>query len=227
MNIRRSLLGAAAVLTALLLMVSVSLIYSRFASRQIYRESVSHLEEIYSQLNSTFRATITKNWRLLRGWSPYVAMAAETDPEALQAFLQQEQKDWHFSGFYFLAPDGSYCTETGETGVLELGRELERLMEAGENLAAEGTLPSGEAASLFAIPAEPGQYRGFAYTAIGIGFDAGGMAKSLQIQAYAGRSRCVVTDGEGRVLFSSQEAGEKPVNFLEEFRRWNTLSAEE
>ena len=67
---RKKLLWALAAMAALAAVILISTAYSRFASRQIYQESVSHLEEIYTQINGTFRSTVTKNWRLLRGWRP-------------------------------------------------------------------------------------------------------------------------------------------------------------
>ena len=73
---------------ALAAVVVLSLFYARFASRQIYRESVSRLEEVYGQVNAALRSTISKNWRLLRSWQPYIA--AETDPAALADFLLEE-----------------------------------------------------------------------------------------------------------------------------------------
>ena len=45
----------------LVVVVLTSLIYFRYALQQIRQESVSHLEEIYTQINSAFRSTITKN----------------------------------------------------------------------------------------------------------------------------------------------------------------------
>ena len=76
---------------ALAAVVVLSLFYARFASRQIYRESVSRLEEVYGQVNAALRSTISKNWRLLRSWQPYIA--AETDSAALADFLLEEGEE--------------------------------------------------------------------------------------------------------------------------------------
>ena len=72
----KKLLGVAAALAAALAVLLTSFCYSRFASRQIYQESVSHLEEIYTQINGAFRSTITKKWRLLKIWEPYITTTA-------------------------------------------------------------------------------------------------------------------------------------------------------
>ena len=111
---------------ALIIIAAICLLYSRFASRQIYQESADHLEEIYTQINLTFRSTISKNWRLLRGWQPYLEKAQS---QQLQEFLQAEKADWHFDTFYLLAEDGSYITEEGERGSLNLGDSLPILVE--------------------------------------------------------------------------------------------------
>ncbi|RKJ77100.1 hypothetical protein D7X33_12945, partial [Butyricicoccus sp. 1XD8-22] len=64
----KKLLCAAAVLCTLLLLFAASSCYASFATEQIYRESASHLNEIYTQINNAFRSTISKNYRLLHGW---------------------------------------------------------------------------------------------------------------------------------------------------------------
>ena len=122
---RKKLLGAAAIGTVLLAVVLISLSYSRFSSQQIYQESVGHLEEIYTQINSAFRSAITGSWRLLRSWRNYISYASEEQPEELAAFIQEEKSAWHFTSFYFLARDGSYITDLGGVGKLELEKNLD------------------------------------------------------------------------------------------------------
>ena len=87
---RKNLQGAVIISAALFLVILISFGYYRFTSRQIFQESESHLEEIYAQINSTFRSTISKNWRLLRSWKRYIS---DADPEELTAFIQEEKED--------------------------------------------------------------------------------------------------------------------------------------
>lgn len=196
---------------ALIIIAAICLLYSRFASRQIYQESAAHLEEIYTQINLTFRSTISKNWRLLRGWQPYLEAA---QPQQLQTFLQEEKADWHFDTFYLLAEDGSYITEEGARGSLNLGEALPALVEQRQNIVRDNVLPSLERIIIFAVPVQPGQYQGFDYVAAAISFKAHEMASAFNIEAFAGFSECYVTYPDGRILFSSRSEAEQPANLL-------------
>ena len=196
---------------ALIIIAAICLLYSRFASRQIYQESADHLEEIYTQINLTFRSTISKNWRLLRGWQPYLENAQS---QQLQEFLQAEKADWHFDTFYLLAEDGSYITEEGERGSLNLGDSLPILVEQKQNIVRDNVLPSLERIIIFAVPVQPGQYQGFNYVAAAISFKAHDMSSAFNIDAFAGLSECYVTYPDGRILFSSRSEAEQPSNLL-------------
>ena len=204
---------------ALAAVVVLSLFYARFASRQIYRESVSRLEEVYGQVNAALRSTISKNWRLLRSWQPYIA--AETDPAALADFLLEEGEAWHFTAFYFLAPDGSYVTGQGETGRMALaGLDL-------SDTASEVQSPDGRRLALFTVPAEPGTYRGFAYAAVGFAFPAEDMSGGLRVETFSDQSRCSVVLPGGQVLFSSHSGPDAPSNLLDDLRRRGSFSGME
>ncbi|MCM1044990.1 MAG: response regulator [Candidatus Gastranaerophilales bacterium] len=215
---RKKLREVAILCMALVIAVIISLAYSRFASQQILLESVSHLDEIYTQINATFRSTITKNWRLLGSWRNYIADTAETDPDVLQAFIEEEKEEWRFTTFYFLSEDGNYMTGQGNTGYLDLGSSLERLVEERENIVVDGTLPSDKQIIIFAVPTQPGSYRGFAYSAIGISFNSEDMTSALSINAFSGESDCFITYADGRVLFSSQSEENQPYNLLAHLR---------
>ncbi|WP_161844999.1 hybrid sensor histidine kinase/response regulator [Pseudoflavonifractor sp. 524-17] len=219
--------GAAAIVAVLAVVILISIGYSGFASRQIYQESVSHLEEIYTQMNNTLRTTLTKNWRILRSWSRYVSSTAEANPEEFFAFLQTAKEDWHFASFYFLDEEGAYVTDLGETGRLELGDNLERLTRSGENIVVDGEGSGGEWVTIFAVPVQPGRYRDFDYGAIGMSFRTDDMTKALSIQAFSGKSDCFITYPDGRVLFSSQSREKQPEHFLDYLDRSGTFSQED
>lgn len=208
----------AVVVLALGVVLSVSAVYSWYASRMVYQESVSHLEEIYAQINTTFRAMISKNCRLLHSWRRYISGSADTAREEFSDFLAEEKKAWRFTTFFFLDEEGNYTTTVGETGHLELGESLDLLVNRREDVVVDNTLPSGEQITVFAVPIEPGQYRGFDYTAIGISFYASDLTVTLSISAFSGESDCYIARSDGRVLFASQDDTERPYNYLEYLR---------
>lgn len=221
---RKKLLGAAAVAAALIVVVLISRSYAHFAARQVYQESVSHLEEIYTQISGTFRSAITKNWRLLQGWRRYISSTADEDQAEFISFIREEREDWHFASFYFLSEYGTYITDQGITGQLNLGESLERLAGNGENIVADEILPSGEQLIVFAVPIEPGVYQGFSYMAVGIGFYAEDMSKALDVHAFSGESECFIFYPDGQVLFSSLEGAGRPDNFLTYLRENGVFS---
>ncbi|MCI8415219.1 MAG: response regulator [Ruminiclostridium sp.] len=211
----------------LVVVVLTSLIYFRYALQQIRQESVSHLEEIYTQINSAFRSTITKNWRLLNSWEPYISSTAETNPDRFDAFIQNAREDWHFTQFYFLSETGHYLTHQGNTGRMDLGDDMGKLIRERENIVADDTLSTREQITVFAIPIQPGQYRGFDYTAIGISFNSDDMTAALSIHAFDGKSNCFIAYPNGNVLFSSQGSQRQPHNFLTYLRNNSDLSQSE
>ena len=224
--IRKKLLGGCAVLSAIAMVVLISAAYYRFASNQIYQESVSHLNEIYTQIAGTFRTTMSKNWRLLHSWRGYIADAGER-PEEFLAFIQEEKEEWHFTTFYFLARDGRYVTALGEAGRMDLGEDLVRLTDGQEDIVADGILSGGQKVTVFAVPTRKGAYGGLDYEAVGISFNASDMTGALSINAFGGQSDCYVTYPDGQVVFSSRLGGRQPDNFLSYLRDSGGFEPEE
>lgn len=220
---RKRLWESVTILAALAVVLVISISYSRFASQQIFLESVNHLNEIYTQINSTFRSTISKNWRLLHSWESYITQTAQSDPEEMVDFIQKEKADWHFTAFYFLSEDGAYITGQGDTGYLNLGDNLGRLVEDQENIVVDSVLPSARQITIFAVPIQPGQYQGFDYVAVGICFNTEDMTQALSINAFNGQSDCFITYSDGRILFSSQTKEQQPYNLLAYLREHGTF----
>ena len=139
----------------LVVVVLTSLFYFRYALQQIRQESVIHLEEIYTQINSAFRSTITKNWRLLNSWEPYITSTARAQPDRFDAFIQNAREDWHFTQFYFLSETGHYLTHQGNTGRLDLGDDMGKLIGCGRNSWRADTRLTGERIPFLAFPFNP------------------------------------------------------------------------
>ncbi len=208
--------GPFAIVLTFVAIVLISFAYSRFATQQILQESVNHLEEIYTQINENFCSTVNKNWRLLRSWKSYIANVAERDPDGFTSFIEEEREDWHFSTFYFLAENGDYVTSRGWRGTLDLGEENRKLlMEEKQDIAVDCASPSAPRVTVFAIPSNPGRYRGFDYTAIAFSFYSADMTRALSINAFAGQSDCFVVYPDGRVLFSSRNDETVPTNLID------------
>ncbi len=209
-------MGPLAIVLTFMAIILISFAYSRFATQQILQESIEHLEEIYNQINDNFRSTVSKNWRLLRSWKSYIANSAEENPDGFTAFIEEEREDWHFSTFYFLAENGDYITSRGWRGNLDLGEEnIRLLMEEQRDIVVDCTAPNAPRITVFAVPAKPGRYRDFHYSAIAFSFYSADMTRALSINAFAGQSDCFVIYPSGHVLFSSRIDETVPVNLME------------
>ena len=202
------------IVVCLAVVVFICQIYSRFLAQRIYQESSHHLKETFTQVNTTFSALVSKNWRILRGWEEYIQEIAAVDTEAFQTYIRKEKQDWSFTDFYFLSGDGNYMTADGRSGYLNLGRELETLVEGRENVVLDGSLPDADKIIIFAVPVTEGSYQGFSYTAIAISFNIQDLADALDIQSFSGQGKCYVSYGDGRIIFSSQVEEEQPYNLL-------------
>ena len=67
-KIRDGILIALIVIAVIL----TSVLYSVFASRHIYNESVGHLSEIYTQVKAGLSQKIELNRKLLKSWGEYI-----------------------------------------------------------------------------------------------------------------------------------------------------------
>ena len=82
-------------------------IYSAgFIENRIVEESVSHLEEIYSQINASFSVLVFNNWNMLDDWKYHIGHAVDESEEKLHEFLQNGKENWNFTDFYFWTQKG-------------------------------------------------------------------------------------------------------------------------
>lgn len=180
--------------------------YMKLVQHVVYEECSGHLEEIYSQVNASFKDLVSKNWNLLDGWDYHIDHTASSDDD-LVAFLQEEQGKWGFTDFYFLDKDGNYLTFTGEKGFLNLNAQIDRIMIDGNNAVVDALLPDGSSLVVFAVPARGGSYREFPYDAVAVSYNTADMARAIDVNAFDGQSDCYVTYPDGRILLSAKEEG--------------------
>lgn len=204
-----------AVALSIALMFS-GLLYFRFIERKIFEESTSHLTEIYAQVNSSFNALVSQNWGLLDDWGYFIdhLTSAHGDySEELQSFLLEVQETWGFTDFYFLDSSGNYITAEGNRGYLDLGPQIEDLMVNRSHVIVDGTLPAGEALTVFASPVKPGFYHDFEYSAVAISYNSVDMSNALDVASFEDESECYVVYSDGRVLISARDYSDQPYNY--------------
>ena len=113
-----------AVFTAVLLgIVLLVFRYSRFVSKTIYEESVSHLTEVFHQSDNMLRELTDKNLTYLHMWGENLQNTSSEDE--IRNYIKKAQEDAGFLDFFFLSADGDYKMATGETGYLGLQENIE------------------------------------------------------------------------------------------------------
>lgn len=206
----------------IVLLAAVVVGYMKLVQHVVYEECSGHLEEIYSQVNASFKDLVSKNWNLLDGWGYHIDRTASSDDD-LVAFLQEEQGKWGFTDFYFLDKDGNYLTFMGEKGFLNLDAQIDRVMIDGNNAVVDALLPDGSSLVVFAVPARGGSYREFPYDAVAVSYNTADMVRAIDVNAFDGQSDCYVTYPDGRILLSAKEEGPS-YNFVDMLAERSSLA---
>lgn len=197
------------------LILILFLMYNHFVSVRIYEESTSHLQEIYTQVNRTFSSLVSRNWNLLSDWSSYIGYVTSNENEDdLPQYLQAGQEKWNYTDFYFLSSDGNYMTLEGDEGYLDFGQQLSSLMVDREDVVIDGTLPGGEALTIFAVPVTENTYHDFVYSAIAISYNNDDLEEVLNVSAFSGEADCFIVYPDGRILFSATPQEEEIYNYF-------------
>ncbi len=198
--------------------------YSQYVSRRIYEDSTEHLVEVYGQVTHNFVSYLERNWGNLDDWDHQLRMVS--DEKGIRAFLDGRQEYWGFSQFYFLAEDGTYITPAGERGQLTSEDCYASLFTDREQIMANETLPTGQAVTIFAIPVAAGTWKGFAYSAVALSYTNADIIRSLNVDAFSGKSTCFVIDANGHVILSTQQGGSIFGNYLSYLKAGSDLDAE-
>lgn len=214
-----------AVLAAVILclgLVVLGIRYCRFVAKTIYSESTAHLREIYHQANQSLYCAVGRNWSAMHMWIPYLS-GADSD-QRIEAFAAKAKKETGATDFYFISREGSYLTVDGDSGYLDMKEELPALVLDRRDIVVNAVVPGEPQIMVFAVPAEPGTYRGFAYEAIAISFNNTDLVKTLEISAFDGQSHSYVVRPDGRVVVDgSVDQTRKTYNVLAMLREESDL----
>lgn len=219
---------AAVLISAVLTLVlaAVGIRYYHFVSQTIYRESISHLTEIYHQANRSLFSLVGKNWHYMHMWPPYLRNME--DDGLIEEYIALAKEEVGFTDFYFVSREGSYLTINDETGYLDLKKNLPELILNDKDVVATSVVPGKSQIIVFAVPTEPGTYKGFDYEAIAISFNNSDLVETLEVSAFNGQSGSYVIRPDGRVVVdSTADEDRKIYNFLAMLRDYSDLEDEE
>ena len=221
---KRSEIVAIIVLITCIVLAGIQ--YSRFVSKVVYQESVSHLTEILHQSNNALTEMSNKNLTYLHMLSEYLQNISSENE--IVDYINRAQKETEFSDFYFLSTDGNYKTVTGETGYLGLQGTIADEIIQGNDIIMNAVLPGKSQLLVFASPLPRGYYQGFEYDAIAIAYENSDIVKILDISSFHGEASNYVIHSNGRVVIDhSSEELESVYNFFGVLRERSNLSEKE
>ena len=200
--------------------------YSRFVSKIVYEESVSHLTEVFHQSDNMLRELIDKNLTYLHMWSENLQNTSKE--EEIRDYIKKAQADAGFLEFYFLSADGNYKMVTGETGYLGLQEIIEEDIRQGHDVIVNAAVPGKSQLLVFATPKAHGIYQGFEYDAIAIAYENSDIVNVLDISAFDGNAQSYVVHSDGRVVVNhSSDAWGNVYNFFGVLREHSDMSEKE
>lgn len=188
--------------------------YTQYMTRQVRNESAQHLEEIFSQVNTTFSSVVSRTWDALDSWEEFIMekSADEDGWESLTSYMEQQKEAWGFNGFYFLDKDGNYLTLSMENGYFDLGDNLFTLMNDRERIVGSNTMSDGTSIFLFAVPVREKRIGDFEVQAIAVSYSQHMLIDLLKISAFDNTAECFIISSNGAIAMASME-DEKRVAF--------------
>ena len=157
----KKLWHTALVIAILAGILAAGLLYFRFVSNRIYEESANHLTEIYTQVKHSVHNVVSRNWKNLQTWAPYLRDVQDEDK--LTDYFRRQQEQWGFTDFYFISYDGFYRTLDGHTGYFDMKAQLPKLILEDQCVVLDTVLPDSPELKVFAAPTDPGTFQGFSY----------------------------------------------------------------
>ena len=215
MKMRKRLIVIFTVVAVLAVLSAACMKYSDFVFRTIYTESTAHLSEIYHQANQSLHTLVGRKWGAMNMWIPYIRDAA--DDEQIDEYVEYVQEEVGFTDFYFVSREGGYRTIGGDTGYLDMKENLPELIINKQDVVVTSVVPGQPQIIVFAVPAVPGNYKGFDYEAIAISFNNSDLVETLQTSAFDGQSSCYVLHSDGRVIVENNTNKAEQRNFYNLF----------
>lgn len=213
-------------IVVMFILVLVGIVYYKFTSHLIFKDSANHLDEVFSQSNQSLEHLVSKKWICMRDWSCYFKDIK--DDNKVKAYIDELKERNGFTEFYFLSQEGEYITSEGKTGYINLAENLTKLMIDRENIVLRASFPGQAEFELFGIPCFNGVYRDFEYDAFAIGFDNNCLVETLENKVYYEYASSYVVHYDGRVCIDNVGQNNRSVyNFLGMLKDYSNLSEEE
>ncbi|MBP1565190.1 MAG: response regulator [Oscillospiraceae bacterium] len=209
-----------------IILITVGAGYYKFTSHLIFKDSASHLEEVFSQSNQSLKQLVGKKWACMKDWANYFK-DSQSDYKT-DEYINHLKENNGFIEFYFLSQEGEYITTDGKTGYINLGENLTKLMIDKENIALKAAFHGQDEFELFGIPCYPGEYKDFKYEAFAISLDNDRLIETLENKVYNEDASTYVIHSDGRVWLDNVGQNKRSVyNFLGMIKEHSDLSEHE
>lgn len=203
----------------ILCLIAVNFVYYEYSERQIYKEGRKYLLELYSKINHDYSLYVSRNWSILNEWKNYSNKFSKSgfeDEKFIQKFIQASQENWKFTDFYFMNDIGDYITLDGEKGYIKgpVNYNNNNYEEGRAIYMAE--LSNGNTQQFFCENVDNGNYMGFEYSHMVIGFDEKSMANRFEISIFEGSKSCIAYS-DGTIIYSTDENESGKINNVKKY----------
>lgn len=198
--------------------------YFNNADTLIFKESASHLEEIYSYLGK-YISSINNNYfdslHMFLSQLEY-SLSTGSGDDFVEEMVYAWKENLGFKDFYFVSRNGELMSIEGKFKRFDLSSTLVDLMINGSDVMTDVSMPGSDGLTLYAIKSDKHKYRSFYYEAIAVTFKNDNIMDLLSIDAFDSKSENFVVNSEGRIIFNGSSFRNKEdrfyniVNYLEE-----------
>lgn len=214
-NWHRQIAAAVAIFAMLAVFIGVMFAYyNRIMNERLFAASSASIEETYGEVAQIVDTMTQARWNYLDQIGEYLHAVDDIDGGYAVERIETLKERYGFTELYLLSDNGSYLTVNDETGYIDLGDDLFRLVDNGESIVTDGSLPGRENMFFYAVKTEPDTYKSFDYTAIAFGYGKQALASILKINAYSGKSDAYLVRSNGRVGVTMGDVAVDAKNFL-------------
>lgn len=210
------------------LMVSFMVGYGFIISNRLFEASSANIEETYLEVSQVVETITKSRWNYLEQIGVYLETSTET-PEKKSERIKSLQSNYKFTEFYLVADNSSCMSLDGEIVHVELGDDLFKLIDDGENILIDSSLPQRDDVFFYAVKTNQltydykinGQDKSFTYNAVAFAYSSSDLSGVLKTNAYDGKSNACLIKKNGRVSLNIGSYETNFPNFISWLKKTN------
>ncbi|WP_026524558.1 ATP-binding protein [Butyrivibrio sp. MB2005] len=201
----------------IILFILLAFVVDGIQRRFIYNDRMVQLTTYYDQLDSVITHRFARYQKILSSWMYHLQNKNETGIDSFHDYVSSEKLIWEVEEVYLFDEAGNYINDLGDSGDAKLSEDvIEKLTCRGLLQAVKYTPERGKRQDLFILATEPGEYNGFNYCAIGMGYNPEQMKERLTIiSGDLSDSENYLTDWQGNLIMTSVPSHMEHPNILD------------